>query len=322
MTKKLNKFPKKLLLASPRGFCAGVKRAIDLIDLVCQKARGKKIYCYHQIVHNLTVVSHFEKMGVIFVDNLEKVPKGSILIFSSHGVSPAIKLQASNLQLRTIDATCPFVLKTHLEVKQYAAKNYQIIYLGQKNHDEAIGTIGEAPQNISVIQNLEEIKLLDFSKKQKLGLVTQTTLSFDETQKLKKELKKKFPQIEESVKDDICQATQNRQNGVKELVNQGAQVVIVLGSANSSNSNKLKIVAEKMRAKAYLLDQISDLDPKILSNVKCVGLTAGASLPEEKITKALNWFSKKGTTIKEIKIAEENFNLPLPEMNPSQTPQL
>lgn len=190
MTKKLNNFPKKLLLASPRGFCAGVKRAINLIDFVCQKAQGKKIYCYHQIVHNLTVVSRFEKMGVIFVDNLNEVPEGSILIFSSHGVSPAIKFQASNLKLQTIDATCPFVLKTHLEIKHYALKNYQIIYLGQKNHDEAIGAVGEATKNITVVQNLEEIKLLNFSKTQKLSLVTQTTLSFDETQNLKKELKK------------------------------------------------------------------------------------------------------------------------------------
>ncbi|MDO8570396.1 MAG: 4-hydroxy-3-methylbut-2-enyl diphosphate reductase [Candidatus Daviesbacteria bacterium] len=315
MVKKENKFPKKILLASPRGFCAGVKRAIDLIDLVCQKNQGKEIYCYHQIVHNLTVVSRFEKKGVIFVDNLNAVPKGSILIFSSHGISPAIKLQASNLHLQTIDATCPFVSKTHLEVKNFAKNNYHIIYLGQKNHDEAVGTVGEAPNNISVIQNLEEIEDLSFSKKQRLSLVTQTTLSFDETQNLKKELKKRFPQIEEPPQDDICKATQNRQNGVKKLVKLGAEVIIVLGSPNSSNSNRLKSVAEKMGAKAYLLDQITDLDPQLLSDINCVGLTAGASLPEEKIVEAITWFQQKKTRIKEIKIAEENLNLALPEIN-------
>lgn len=282
--------PKKLLLASPRGFCLGVKRAIEILDSLIQKYPGQTIYCYHQIVHNIHVVKDFENKGVQFVSNLDEVPKSSILVFSAHGVSPAIKLQASSLQLQTIDATCPYVAKTHTEIKKYAKDNIKIIYIGQKDHDETIGATGEAPGSTIIVQTRADIENLHFSPNTPIALITQTTLSFDETKSLKKLLKKKFPQLIEPLKSDICQATQDRQNAVKKLVKKGAQIVIVLGSANSSNSNKLKNVAEKAGAKACLLDDISEIDPKILENIDCVGLTAGASLPEYKIDEAIAWF--------------------------------
>lgn len=300
-------FPKKLLLASPRGFCTGVKRAIEVLNNLIQKYPNKTIYCYHQIVHNTYVVKDFEGKGVKFVNNLDEVPQGSILVFSSHGVSPDIKLQASNLKLQTIDATCPYVVKTHLEVKKYASENIKIIYIGQPNHDETIGVTGEAPTSTTIVQTMEEIRALKISPNQKIALVTQTTLSFDETEKIKLALRKKFPELIEPPRLDICMATQNRQNGVKELVKKGAKIVIILGSANSSNSNKLKKVAEKAGVKAYLLDDITEIDSKVLENIYCVGLTAGASVPENKIDEAIEWFKNHGIKkVKEITLASES----------------
>ncbi|MDD2822500.1 MAG: 4-hydroxy-3-methylbut-2-enyl diphosphate reductase [Candidatus Daviesbacteria bacterium] len=296
MQKKIkSRFPKKLLLANPRGFCAGVKRAIDTLDDLVKKYPNQTIYCYHQIVHNKTVVNDFQKKGVVFVENLDEVPESSILVFSSHGVSPAIRLKAKDRQLKAVDATCPFVLKTHMEVKQYAANNYKIIYIGQTNHDETIGTTGEAPNQTYTITKQEDIDLLNFPKDSDIALVTQTTLSFDETESLVKSIEKKFPKIIKPKLSDICSATQSRQNGVKEIVKKGAQVVIVMGSKNSSNSNKLKTVAEKMGAKAYLVDDISEINLANLENINYVGLTAGASLPEYKVTEAIEWFKKQGT---------------------------
>ncbi len=302
-----NNWPRKLLLARPRGFCAGVKRAIEALNQILLNYPNQPIYCYHQIVHNTHVVKDFEDKGVKFVNNIDSVPRNSILVFSSHGVSPEIKLQASNLNLQTIDATCPFVAKTHLEVKKFADENYQVIYIGQPKHDEAVGTTGEAPDKTMIIQTTEEAQHLNFPRLTKLVLVTQTTLSYDETAKIKQILQQKFPQMIEPGKSDICLATQNRQNGVKQLVKKGAKIVIVLGSPNSSNSNKLKKVAEESGAKACLVDEISEIDPQILINITCIGLTAGASLPENKITEAINWFKEKGTTqVREIVVADES----------------
>lgn len=301
-----NNFPKKLLLASPRGFCSGVKKAIEILDDLIQKNPNQTIYCYHQIVHNTFVVKDFEERGVKFVNGLDEVPKGSILVFSSHGVSPSIKLQASNLKLQTIDATCPFVAKTHNEIKKYAQDGIKIIYIGQVGHDEATGATGEAPESTIIISSLADLPNIPYSPKEKISLITQTTLSFDETEKIKQALRKRFPKLIEPPKDDICQATQNRQNGVKEIVRKGAKIVIVLGSKNSSNSNRLKSIAEKAGAKAYLVDEISEIDPKSLETVDCVGLTAGASLPEYKITEAINWFKNQGIkNIEEISVADE-----------------
>lgn len=308
MQKKNNfKFPQKLLLANPRGFCAGVKRAIDTLDNLVKKNPNKSIYCYHQIVHNKTVVKNFQEKGVVFVENLDEIPIGDIVVFSSHGVSPEIRLKAEDRRLKTVDATCPFVLKTHSEVKEFAKKNFKIIYIGQKDHDETIGTTGEAPENTIIISTPEDIKKLNFPKDLHVSLVTQTTLSFDETEKLKKLLRIKFPHLIEPRGLDICAATQSRQDGVKEIVRKGAQIVIVLGSKNSSNSTKLKSVAESLGAKAILLDEISEINPKILENIDCVGLTAGASLPEYKITEAINWFKQNGVKIEEITVAQEKL---------------
>lgn len=302
-----NNWPCKLLLARPRGFCAGVKRAIEALNQILLNYPHQPIYCYHQIVHNTHVVTEFENRGVKFVAGIEEVPEGSILVFSSHGVSPQIRRQALDKRLKTIDATCPFVTKTHLEVKKFAGENYQVIYIGQPKHDEAVGTTNEAPDKTVIIQTAEEAQQLNFSSSTKLALVTQTTLSYDETAKIKEVLKQKFPQIIEPTKSDICLATQNRQNGVKQLVEKGARIVLVLGSPNSSNSNRLKRVAEESGAKAFLLDEISEIDPQILANITCVGLTAGASLPENKITEAINWFKEKGTTqVWEIVVADES----------------
>lgn len=287
-----NNFPKKLLIASPRGFCSGVKKAIEILNNLIKENPGKTIYCYHQIVHNTFVVRDFEQRGVKFVDNLDEVPKNSILVFSSHGVSPEIRLKADDRRLTTVDATCPFVAKTHNEIKKNASDGVKIIYIGQIGHDEAIGATGEAPDSTIVISSIDDFPNLPYSPNDRIALITQTTLSFDETEKIKQALRKRFPKLIEPPKDDICQATQDRQNGVKEIVKKGAEVVIVLGSKNSSNSNRLKNIAEKAGAKAYLVDEISEVDPKILENVDCVGLTAGASLPENKITESIDWFKK------------------------------
>lgn len=313
---KLNNHPRTLLLASPRGFCAGVKRAIETLNHLVQQYPNQTIYCYHQIVHNTHVVAEFEQKGVRFVNSLEEVPSGSILVFSSHGVSPTLKQQAATKNLKAIDATCPYVTKTHLELKKYAAEGKKIIYIGQPNHDEAIGTTGEAPENTVIIQSKEDLENLSFSQGDQVALVTQTTLSFDETKELKQAIKDKFPQIIEPSVSDICAATQNRQNGVKEIIQKGAQVVIVLGSPNSSNSNKLKKVAESMGAKAFLLDEISEINPIDIANVDIIGLTAGASLPEYKITEAVEWFKNQGVKeIKEVTVADESqIVLPLPSL--------
>ncbi|MDO8498617.1 MAG: 4-hydroxy-3-methylbut-2-enyl diphosphate reductase [bacterium] len=301
-------FPKKLLLASPRGFCAGVKRAIDTLNQLVKTHPGQTIYCYHQIVHNTHVVAEFEEKGVKFVNSIDEVPKGSIIVFSSHGVSPLVRLKAEDRRLTTIDATCPYVIKTHLEVKKYASEGDKIIYIGKPQHDEAVGTTGEALESTVIVQTPEEVESLEISPTEKVALVTQTTLSYDETEDLRKAMRKKFPQLIEPLKSDICMATQNRQNGVKELVKKEAELVIVLGSANSSNSNKLKKVAENMGAKAVLIDDISELDLNLLEGISCVGLTAGASLPEQLITEAITWFKEHGTkTVEEVVTAKKSF---------------
>lgn len=302
-----SKWPVKLLLSSPRGFCAGVKRAIDALNRVIDAHPGETIYCYHQIVHNIHVVKEFEEKGVKFVNSLEEVPEGSIIVFSSHGVSPEIRLQAANSQLRTIDATCPFVTKTHLEVKKYAGEGDKIVYIGQPNHEEAVGTTGEAPESTTIVQTEEEIRNLPFSPATPTALITQTTLSFDETSHLKDLLRVKFPNLIEPLISDICQATQNRQGGVKELVKLGVELIIILGSANSSNSNKLKKVAEKAGAKAVLVDDITELDITLLGDAETVGLTAGASVPEHKISEAIAWFkSQEVKEAKEVMAADES----------------
>lgn len=311
---KTNNWPQKLLLASPRGFCAGVKRAIDALNRLVETHPGETIYCYHQIVHNSYVVSEFEKKGVRFVNSLGEVPEGSILVFSSHGVSPKIRQDATRYKLLAVDATCPFVTKTHMEVKKYTAEGNKIIYIGQPNHDEAVGTTSEAPENTVIVQTEEEIKSLTLPPNQPVALVTQTTLSFDETEQLRKSLHAKFSNLIEPLKSDICMATQNRQNGVKELVKKGARLVIVLGSANSSNSNKLKRVAEKMGVTAHLVDDISEIDPQTFKGKKVVGLTAGASLPEKKITEAINWFKNQGTEVIEEVVAADESESSMPDL--------
>lgn len=312
MQKKINpNFPQKLLLANPRGYCAGVKRAINLLDNLIKKYPDKTIYCYHQIVHNSYVVNNFEKRGIKFINEIDEVPEKNILVFSSHGISPKVRRDAENKQLKTIDATCPYVTKTHNEIIKFAKDGNKIIYIGQRNHDEAIGTTGEAPNNTIIVESINELENLKMNSREDVALVTQTTLSFDESKNLIHALEKKFPKLIKPKLSDICSATQNRQNGVKELVKKGAKIVVVLGSKNSSNSNKLRMVAERFGAKAYLLDDISEIDPKILENISCVGLTAGASLPENKITKAINWFKRNGVkNIDEIIVAKENIIFP------------
>ncbi len=302
----------KLLLASPRGFCAGVRRAIEALNSALKTYPCQTIYCYHQIVHNTLVVKDFEKRGVKFVNNIEGVPDSSILVFSSHGVSPSIRQQTIRKKLKTIDATCPFVNKTHLEVKKYATEGRKIIYIGHKSHDEAVGTTGEAPEASFIIESAADIPDIPYSTDSQVALITQTTLSVDETEMLKQQLRQKFPNLIEPPKIDICMATQNRQNGVKDLVKQGAQLVVALGSPNSSNSNKLKGVAEKAGAKAVLLEEIADLDLASLKNINCIGLTAGASLPEEKISEAVKWFKSQGIQeVAEVSVADESrINLP------------
>lgn len=300
-------FPQKLLLAKPRGFCVGVKRAINALNEVKKAYPAEKIYCYHQIVHNTHIVNEFEKKGVYFIDNLGQVPQKSVIVFSAHGIPPQIRQAAMKRKLKIIDAACPYVLKTHLEIIKYAKENYQIIYLGKKGHDEAFGATSEAPKQTIIIESVEQASSLSFPPQTKLALVTQTTLSFDETAQIRKILKDKFPKIVEPPVSDICLATQNRQNGVKKIVKMGAEIVVVLGSPNSSNSKSLKKTAESLETEAYLIDDISELHKDLFLGKKCIGLTAGASLPENKIQQALEWFKQNGSQyIEEVGVADES----------------
>jgi 4-hydroxy-3-methylbut-2-enyl diphosphate reductase len=271
----------KILLPNPRGFCAGVRMAVDVIDQVLELFPGEAVYCYHEIVHNTHVVGRFRSRGVVFVDDLEAVPQGSIVVFSAHGVSPQVREIARSRGLRAIDATCPLVTKVHAEAIRYARRGYQILLVGHKNHQEIVGTFGEAPDVTQVVERPEDIPALTIRDPEKLVYLTQTTLSTDDASVIIDALKRAFPRIKEPPSSDICYATTNRQHAVRALAGK-CDIVLVIGSKNSSNSVRLTEIAENCGTRAMLIDDVSGIDwGWFVSGREAVLLTAGASAPED-----------------------------------------
>ena len=302
----------KIILANPRGFCAGVNMAIQCLEQ-CVELFGPDIFVYHEIVHNKYVVERFANQGVTFVDHIKEVPDGSVLLFSAHGVSPEIRKQAADRNLQTIDATCPLVTKVHLEAIRYAKNHYNIILIGHQGHDEVIGTMGEAPESITLVETVEDVNQLRFSEEAKIAFLTQTTLSVEETEVVIKQLKLRFPQIESPPKSDICYATTNRQHAVSELTPQ-ADLVIVLGSQNSSNSRRLKEIAASMKCPAYLIDGVGEIKDEWFEGVETVLITAGASAPEVVVQECIDHLKNRyDAQLDEVTIQEEHVTFPVPK---------
>ncbi len=264
----------KILLASPRGFCAGVNMAIESLDLTLREF-GAPVYVYHEIVHNQYVVESFKEKGAVFVDDLAEVPKGSVLLFSAHGVSPEIRRTARERNLNAIDATCPLVTKVHLEAVKYAREGYQILLIGHGGHDEVIGTMGEAPEAIILVETEEDVDRLELAEDAKVAYLTQTTLSVDDANRIINRLRAKFKNLVNPPKEDICYATQNRQEAVRKIASQ-VDLCFVLGSQNSSNSQRLRELAGDAGIPAYLIDGADDIDPDWLAGVETILITAGA----------------------------------------------
>jgi 4-hydroxy-3-methylbut-2-enyl diphosphate reductase len=300
-----------VILAKPRGFCAGVDRAIEIVEQALELYH-KPVFVRKEIVHNRHVVEALQEQGAVFVDELAEVPNGSTVIFSAHGVAPTVWEEAREKDLRIIDATCPLVTKVHLEVQRYAHKDYTIILIGHEDHDEVIGTRGEAPDRIQVISEVEDIDKLDVPDPHKIVCLTQTTLSMDDTAAVIDALRVKFPAMVTPSKDDICYATQNRQQAVKAMA-QVVDLVFVLGASNSSNSNRLREVAETAGVPAHLINQVSDITPDMLDGAQRVGITAGASTPEFLVQEVIDYCQQAGAeTIQELTVVEENVKFLLP----------
>ena len=301
----------KVMLAKPRGFCAGVEMAIESVDRALAQ-HGAPLYVFHEIVHNQNVVGNFKKKGVVFVNSIAEVPAGSNVIFSAHGVSPTIWQQAKEKHLNwVIDATCPLVDKVHREVRKFVAQDYWIILVGHRDHDEIIGTSGEAPQRTLVVENVAEAKAIMPPNPQKLVVLTQTTLSVDDTKEIIDVLKQRFPKMITPAKEDICYATQNRQDAVKQLALQ-VDLVLVIGSKNSENSNQLVKVARALGKPAYLIDDHSAIDAQWLHGIATVGITSGASVPEQLVQQAVEFFQRQGARVEQVGLVEENIHFALP----------
>jgi 4-hydroxy-3-methylbut-2-en-1-yl diphosphate reductase len=301
----------KILLANPRGFCAGVNMAIACLDEAIRIC-GPEIYVYHEIVHNKYVVDRFTKQGVKFVDRIAEVPVGAYLLYSAHGISPQVREEARARQLRTIDATCPLVTKVHLEAIRFTQQGYRIVLIGHEGHDEVIGTMGEAPENIILVETPEDVDRLEVPAGTKLAYLTQTTLSVNEANRVIERLRQRFPAIVCPPKEDICYATTNRQEAVSELAPQ-ADVVLVLGSQNSSNSQRLKEIAREMGKPAYLIDGANEIDFDWLSSAETVLITAGASAPEVVVQECVDQLVRHfGAEVNEVTIRQESVYFPLP----------
>lgn len=305
-------WPQHGYIASPRGFCAGVDRAIATVRAVQARNPDEEVHVYHQIIHNNHVVRQFEQSGVKFVEDITDIPEGALTIYSAHGVSPEIKRQAAQRRLRTIDAICPLVDKTHNEAEKFLEAGMDVLLIGHKGHDETVGTMGYAPQ-IKLIEKLEDVEFVEVIDSKRVALITQTTISMDDSAKIREAIVQRFPNIQEPRKEDICFATQNRQNGVRAMIIQGAKGIVVLGSPTSSNSTRLKEVAEGHGATAFFVDDVSELNPKQFSGISCVGLTSGASAPEDKFQEIVALFQINGTVFEEITVAQENFGFSLPK---------
>jgi len=301
----------KVILANPRGFCAGVNMAIDCVDEVL-KLKGPPVYVYHEIVHNRHVVEGFEGRGVTFVSDVRDVPEGAVLVYSAHGISPAIRAEAKRRRLIEVDATCPLVTKVHIEVLRFARHGYQIIFIGHKNHDEAVGTVGEAPDSIIVVESPADVAKLNVRDPQKLAYVTQTTLSLSDASAIIAALKQRFPNIKAPPKEDICYATTNRQSAVTDLADE-ADVVLVVGSQNSSNSRRLVETANIAGKTGHLIDDASELDPAWLKGAESVLVTAGASAPEHLVQGLLDRLRQEfGADVESRTLVEEDVAFELP----------
>jgi 4-hydroxy-3-methylbut-2-enyl diphosphate reductase len=302
----------RVLLASPRGFCAGVNMAIDALDLAIQSLPAP-IYVYHEIVHNKYVVNRFREQGVVFVDELADVPAGSTLLFSAHGVSPEVRRLARERNLRAIDATCPLVTKVHLEAIKYANLGYTILLIGHDGHDEVIGTMGEAPEAILLVETPEDVDHLQVADETKVAYLTQTTLSVDDANRIIRRLRERFPHIASPPKDDICYATQNRQEAISVLAAE-ADLTLVLGSQNSSNSQRLAELSRERGVTAHLIDGVEDIDPAWFTGVQTVLVTAGASAPEVVVEAVLDFLHERfSATVESRSLRTEDVSFPLPK---------
>ncbi len=302
----------KILLANPRGFCAGVERAIEVVDRLLRQ-KGTPLYVRKEIVHNKAVVDDFRSRGVIFVDDLDEIPDGQTVVFSAHGVSPQVRQEANRRGLSAVDATCPLVTKVHQEVIRHVEKDREMILIGHAGHDEVLGTMGEAPNRINLVTNVQDVASLTFPEGCEIAYSTQTTLSVDETQEIVTALKLRFPNLIEPEKSDICYATQNRQDAVKSLVEKGIAHLLVVGSQSSSNSRRLCEVALNLNVPATLIDGPEDLNQEVLKGVKILGLTAGASAPEHLVQAVVSTLSEKGWLSRELVTLEENVKFKLPK---------
>ncbi len=302
---------RRLLVASPRGFCAGVSYAIEIVDLVLDHY-GPPVYVRHEIVHNRHVCDRLRGRGAIFVDDLDLVPRGSLLIFSAHGVAPSVRSQADGRELRVIDATCPLVTKVHLEALRFAREDYRILLIGHRGHVEVEGTLGHAPDRMLLVETTKDVEALDLPADARIAVVTQTTLSVDDTREVIEAIQKRFPQARTPKKDDICYATQNRQTAVKDLARH-CDVVLVIGSPTSSNANRLVEVARASAAAAHLIECAADIDPEWLEGTATVGLTAGASTPETLVQETIERLRALGCRdVEDLETARENVTFTLP----------
>jgi 4-hydroxy-3-methylbut-2-enyl diphosphate reductase len=302
---------KVLLRVRPRGFCAGVVRAVDIVELALE-AYGAPVYVHHEIVHNTYVVEQLRRRGAIFVESIGDVPHGGVLVFSAHGVPPTVRQEAKDRSLRVIDATCPLVTKVHLEALKFAREKRTIILIGHRDHQEIIGTSGEAPDRTIVVDSVAAVDALEVDEPEKLAFLTQTTLSLYDTQEIVARLRQKFPSIRGPASDDICYATQNRQEAVEQVA-KDVDLILVVGSPNSSNSNRLVEVAQRSGVRAQLIDSAQDIDVKWLEGVKRVGLTAGASAPEVLVEQVSERLAEFGfTDQRDLDLIREDVRFTLP----------
>jgi 4-hydroxy-3-methylbut-2-enyl diphosphate reductase len=302
---------RRLLVASPRGFCAGVSYAIEIVDLVLDHY-GPPVWVRHEIVHNRHVCDRLRARGAVFVDDLSLVPPGSLLIFSAHGVAPSVRADAEARNLRVIDATCPLVTKVHLEALRFAREDYRILLIGHRGHVEVEGTLGHAPERMLLVETVEDVEALVLPDDERIAVVTQTTLSVDDTREVIEAIQRRFPQARTPKKDDICYATQNRQTAVKDLARH-CELVVVIGSPSSSNANRLVEVARTIGAHAHLIECADDIDPAWLDGAAVVGLTAGASTPEALVQETIARLRSLGCDeVEDLETARENVTFTLP----------
>jgi 4-hydroxy-3-methylbut-2-enyl diphosphate reductase len=304
--------PEKLLLAAPRGYCAGVDRAVQTVERALERY-GAPVYVRKEIVHNKHVVEQLRERGAVFVESETEVPAGATVVFSAHGVAPSVHENAAARRLETIDATCPLVTKVHVEAKKFAAEGYTIVLVGHSGHEEVEGTMGEAPDSIVLIETVEDVDALQVPDESKVAYISQTTLSVDETREVINRLRERFPAIVGPRTDDICYATTNRQAAVKQLARE-CDLVLVIGSRNSSNSNRLVEVAREYGADSHLIDNELEVDDAWLSGARVVGITSGASAPDELVQRLVAFFRERGVDdVQELQVVQENVRFMLPK---------